>query len=154
MSSSLVPAWTLSWLAVPTIFPVTLRTEKQIVEFIIWILIVLKDLTSSSWRQITQQLKPLWSHGVWILKYGREVLDSKLEIQVSTCVSDKKDVAWSICRQLFQQKPEARAASSLCIHTAATREMTSNCDEANNSERNTCPNTLVQYKFLPQCDKK
>lgn len=29
MSSSLVPVWTLSWLAVPTIFPVTLSEETQ-----------------------------------------------------------------------------------------------------------------------------
>lgn len=28
ISSSLVPAWTLSWLAVPTIFPVTLEEER------------------------------------------------------------------------------------------------------------------------------
>lgn len=30
MSSSLVPAWMLSWLAVPTIFPVTLQAEKHL----------------------------------------------------------------------------------------------------------------------------
>lgn len=54
------------------------------------------------------------------------------ELQFRTCVSDKKDEAWSICRQLFQQKPEARAASSPCIHTAVKGDtawaMKSHCD--------------------------
>lgn len=61
-----------------------------------------------------------------------------MEIQLRTCVSGRKDAAWSIGRQLFLRKPEGRAASSLRIHTAAQRDTVrrrrSSCDEANGSE--------------------
>ena len=54
MSSSLVPAWTLSWLAVPTIFPVTLREEKQVkfkalrLWFLCWIKVLSKCMLDPS----------------------------------------------------------------------------------------------------------
>lgn len=44
------------------------------------------------------------------------------EKRFSTCVSDRKDAAGWICRQLFQRKPAERAVSSPCIHTAVRRE--------------------------------
>ena len=78
---------------------------------------------------------------------GDKFASGKKILEVSTCVSDRRDVAEWIGRQLFPRKPAETAASSLCIHTAVQRDtvwaMKSNCEEAISNE--TQHVTLLQH---------
>lgn len=57
-----------------------------------------------------------------IMAWRKHLCLNRKILQLSTCVSDRKDVVWLIGHQLFQRKPEERAVFSLCNHTAVKIE--------------------------------